>query len=117
MYYFNAILLDECPYSINAKRLLEQYNINHKIIIVTQHNKEKYKNDKIKTFPQIYLKKENSVGNVLIGGYDELNSLINLSNNKKFNNDIVNSIMNKYKISKKTSLRLYQLINNIKISK
>lgn len=114
MYYFNTILLEDCPYSMSANELLKNYNIKSNIIWVNSNNKELYKTDKISTFPQIYLRKHNSVGNLLIGGYTNLKDLTDLLYKKKYNNEIIKTTMNKYKISKKTSLRLFQLINNIK---
>jgi glutaredoxin len=115
MYYFNAILLEDCPYSMSADKLLKNYNIKSNIILVNSSNKDTYKTDKINTFPQIYLKKHNSVGNVLIGGYNDLKNLTDLVYKKKFNDEIIKTTMNKYNLSKKTSLRVYQLINSIKI--
>jgi glutaredoxin len=113
MYYFNAILLEGCPYSISANELFKNYNIKSNIIWVNSSNKELYKTDKISTFPQIYLKKYNSVGNVLIGGYNNLKDLTDLLYEQKYNNEIIKTIMSKYNISKKTSMRIFQLINNI----
>ena len=117
-YYLTCILLKDCPYSISANNLLKEYKINSHVVWINNTNKkekEKYKTDKISTFPQIYLKKKNTVGNILIGGYSELKTLVDLVYKKSVNDDNINIIMNKYNYSKKTCLRIIQLINNINL--
>lgn len=65
-YYFNAIILENCPFSNNALALLKEYKkITTKITNINSQNKENYKSDQISTFPQIYLKKKNSTGSLL----------------------------------------------------
>ena len=110
-YYITAILLEGCKYSINAKQLLENNNINAEIINVNQNNKENYKTNEIKTFPQIYLCKYNNKGTQLLGGYTELYEFISDFKNKQLNLDKVSSFEKKNKWSRKATLRLIQLIN------
>ena len=111
MYYIKAILLQNCPYSDAAKELLDNFKIENKKIIVDFNNKYIHKNENIDTFPQIYLNKYNSNGNLLLGGYDDLKKFIDNFKNKKYSNDKVNQFINEYKWSKKATLRLIQLIN------
>jgi len=111
-YYINAIILNNCPYSLNAQRLLKNNNINHKIINVDNNNKNNYKTDKINTFPQIYLKHKNREGSILLGGYTELNNFINEFKNTKYNIDKINYFINKNNWNKKATLRLIELINS-----
>ena len=112
-YSFKSILLEGCPYSISASELLKSFNIKNKEIWITQENKDKYKTYNISTFPQIYLTKKNKIGNLLIGGYSDLKYLFDLVYKKKYNHETVNIIRNKYNYSKKTTLRIIELINNI----
>jgi len=112
-YYFKCILLEGCPYSISANNLLKEFNIKSNIEWINNNNKDKYKTDKISTFPQIYLTKKNKIGKLLIGGYSDLKYLFDLVYKKKYNSETVNIIRNKYNYSKKTTLRVIQLINNI----
>jgi glutaredoxin len=111
MYSIKAILLDDCSYSIAAKELLTNLNINHKAINITRDEMDKYITSDIDTFPQIYLKKQNSKGNLLLGGYDDLNNFIQLFKSQKINEKNIKEFMIKYKWSKKSVLRLIELIN------
>ena len=61
----------------------------------------------------IQLTKKNKIGNLLIGGYSDLKYLFDLVYKKKYNHETVNIIRNKYNYSKKTTLRIIELINNI----
>jgi len=110
-YYIKAILLENCRYSIAAKKLLESHNIRTEIINVNATNKDEYKNDQIQTFPHIYLCKNNTLGNLLLGGYDDLSYFISNFKKKTLNDDNINEFNIKYKWSKKATLRLIQLIN------
>lgn len=88
-----------CPYSENAKSLVENYNINHKIIKVTHENKDHYKKkNKMSTFPQIFLTRSINRRQVTfkIGGYSDLEQyLIATSNikNNRLNLDVINYFM------------------------
>ena len=112
-YYIDAILLENCPYSISANELLLSLNISSNKIWVNQNNKNIFKSKKISTFPQLYLKRDNMPGSVLIGGYSDLKNLIDIFYKKKYDNKNIINIMNKYKMSKKAVLRIIELINNI----
>ena len=87
-------------------------------IIINYDEKEKFKTDYINTYPQIYLMKKNSNGNLLLGGYNELNNFINIFKDyKNKNKDIFykeknNFINNNTNWSNKATLRLIQLISS-----
>ena len=112
-YYIDAILLQSCPYSISANELLLNLNIESNKIWVNQNNKNNYKNGIINTFPQVYLKKKNTNGSVLIGGYSDLKYFVDNFYKQKYNINNINNTMNKYKMSKKAVLRIIELINSI----
>jgi hypothetical protein len=113
-YYINAVILNNCGYSKAAKELLDKYtNINKKYIFVNYDEKDKYKTELIQTFPQIYLKKENTMNSLLLGGYTELKDFIDTFYGKKLDNNEINKFMRKnLSWSKKGTLRLIELINN-----
>jgi glutaredoxin len=72
-YYLYSVVLENCPYSEAASKLLNRHsNISKEIISVNKDNKENYKTYQINTFPQIYFKKKYKSGSLLIGGYEEL---------------------------------------------
>lgn len=110
-YFIKAILLEDCSYSNAADKLIKSYQLDVDIIWVNQKNKENYKTEYINTFPQIYIKKINSNGNLLLGGYQEFNSFINTFYKQPISElNIVNWIT-KTSWSRKSILRLIQLIN------
>ena len=111
-YYIKAILLDNCGFSIAAHDLLKLHSINCEIINVNASNKLEYKTDQINTFPQIYLCKYNTVGSLLLGGYEDLANCISTFKGNTLNDENNNKFMAKYKWSKKATLRLIQLIND-----
>ena len=112
MYYFLAILLNDCPYSIALKDLLNSSSYKHlkvEYINVDHTTKYKYKNNIIDTFPQLYFKKTNSKENILLGGYDSFINLINATNNSL--DDIKKKISNEYPtLSNKIILRLIKFL-------
>ena len=114
MYYLQLISLKDCPYSEAANSLVNNNKINSKITIVNRNEKEKFKTKEIDTFPQVYLKKENSNGSVLLGGYSELKSyydLVQSSKNKKDSLVNIKSVIkDKNNMSDKSVLRLIELL-------
>jgi glutaredoxin len=111
-YYIYAILLKGCSYSNRALDLLLSNNIKHKIESVEYVNKEKFKMENYNTFPQIFLKKDNSIESLFLGGYSDLNEFINTFKNNKYSEDNINKFQNKYNWwSKKAVLRTIKLIN------
>ena len=111
-YYFQIISLNGCPYSRNAEILLK--NTDHKLTNINYSEKDKWINKNIKTFPQIYLKKESSNGNLLIGGFDDINSINNIIHKKDKNFiDKIENISKLYpNIGRKTILRIIELLQN-----
>jgi len=109
-YYLYLIVLKDCPYGNNAIQLLENYNIkNFEKNTIKIHDKEKYKTELIDTFPQIYLKKKNSNGSLLLGGYSELKSFFDKFYQTPLNETYLNNFNKNW--SKKATLRLIELIN------
>jgi glutaredoxin len=111
-YYLYGVILDGCPYSIGAKNFLDDYtNIEKEYIIINQTEKEKYKTEDIQTFPQIYLKKKNTTGSLLIGGFNDIKHIFELFH-KKYEKKTLTQFLTKYRsISKRSALRLIELIN------
>tara|TARA_X000000950_G_C13779806_1_gene604617 strand:+ start:639 stop:998 length:360 start_codon:yes stop_codon:yes gene_type:complete len=117
MYYIEIISLEGCPYSIAAEKLVENNNINNKIFKIKYNNRNDHKNERISTFPQIYLKKKDSDGRLLVGGYDKLNEIKNLIKNRKSTKETYDSLVDKISkkfsptddFNKKSVLRLIQL--------
>ena len=111
-YYIFAVLLENCPYSNNARQLLETNNINHEIQTIKYEDKEKFKLENYDFYPQIFLKKKNSMDSLFLGGYNDLNIFINTFRNNSYNDDNINKFNNKYFWwSKKATLRFIQLVN------
>ncbi len=108
-YYFQLISLNGCPYSRNAEVLLK--DVNHKLTNINYKEKDKWINNNIKTFPQIYLKKNSSNGSLLLGGFDDINSINNIVN--KQNTKLIEKIDNIKKlypnINKKIILRIIDI--------
>jgi glutaredoxin len=112
MYYLEIISLEGCPYSIAAEELVKTKKIKHEIIKINHDDKQLHKNNKIDTFPQIYLRKDNSTGRLLVGGYqnlDKINIMIdgnsNVTNLVKEIKKIISDDFNK-----KSILRMIELI-------
>ena len=110
MYNIELIVLKECPFCIAAQELLKNRNIKYKIIIVNQNNKDKYKNDEIQTFPQIYLIKKNSNGKLLLGGYTDLKRALEILEHKNLDKTIKDFQKYYPNWSKKAILRLAEII-------
>lgn len=110
-YYIMIILLKECYYSTSAYNLLISNNIPCQFIHIDVNDADKYKTKFISTFPQIYLKNREKKGSLLLGGYNDLNIFIQNFKNQKLDNTKINLFREKYKWSKKATLRLIQLIN------
>ena len=110
-YYIKAIMLENCPYSIDADRILKTNNISHETLWVNNTNKESYVTNMIQTFPQIYLKRRNSNQHLLLGGRDDFASFISTFYLQQIKEENLKNFMQKYKWSRKATLRLIQLIN------
>lgn len=109
-YFLQINSLIGCPYSIQVEELIKNTNIPHNITKISFEDKNKFKNENIQTFPQIYLKKDNSQGQLLLGGNSDF---MEIYNNRKKNLNIQMDILNnKYPdFGKKTKLRIIELLN------
>lgn len=114
-YYLHLVILQNCPYGYKALDLLKKHpKIKKTITIVNDSNQENYKTNKIKTFPQIYLKKHNRNGSLLIGGYTELTELFDLFCKKKYSNDTITQFIdNNDRWSNTSLLKFIKLINSV----
>jgi hypothetical protein len=109
MYTIYIYYIDFCLYSENALKKLK--NIKHKKFLVPPDKKHLYTNKYINTFPQIYLKKDNSIGSLLIGGYEDLDFIIDTLKKYKDLNKLSKILNKRYnnKWSKKAIFRLIEL--------
>tara|TARA_B100000795_G_C22529799_1_gene334642 strand:+ start:299 stop:625 length:327 start_codon:yes stop_codon:yes gene_type:complete len=92
-------LINKCYYCNILKELLKKFKIDYNMVIVSEKNKNKYKDKNISTFPQVYYhyKKEK----ILLGGYTEFLKIIN---------HIIGNLKPKdlsLKTSKKNKIRIY----------
>lgn len=109
-YYLHSVILKGCPYSNAAHELLT--NISE-FTFVDYNNKDKHKTSDISTFPQIYLKRKDSNGSLLIGGYDNIKEMYDLFHKKEYSETNINKfIENNKNWSKKSLLRFIELINS-----
>jgi len=112
-YYIKAVLLENCSYSKKASNLLKEHNIEHIQVDVDTNTKDNYKTPFINTFPQIYLCKHNTLGTQLLGGHDDLASFIKNFKKPELDSNKITGFMKQYKWSRRGTLRLIQIINNI----
>ena len=111
-YVLKVIILENCPYSIAAAEMLTNYNIKFKKILVNQETKHKYKTQQISTFPQIYLinKDAENKHELLLGGYSNLEEIINIMNSSTKLETIKNKLNKKYLLfDKKSILRIIEI--------
>jgi glutaredoxin len=90
-------VLEGCPYCNNSLRLLKEYKIKHKSIVVQQNQKEYYKKqNKMNTFPQIFsiIDKDTIVK---IGGNSDLEEALVISQNIHKSNVTVDAVYSLYK--------------------
>ena len=115
MYSLKILLLEDCFYSIELKKLLSKKEFNKiqiEYINIKQVDKERYKTSYIKTFPQVYMIKKHSHGKLLVGGYDTIKKIIdmvqhNLNKNMDKNISILSNIYPLW--ATKAKLRLLEL--------
>jgi glutaredoxin len=112
-YVLKVIVLENCPYSIAAAEMLTNYNIKFKKILVNQETKHKYKTEQISTFPQIYLINKDTENNKLLGGYSNLEEIINIMNSSTKLETIKNKLNKKYLLfDKKSILRIIEIFSH-----
>jgi glutaredoxin len=110
-----VVVLENCPYSIAVVELLNNYKIKFNKIIVNNDNKHKYKTDKISTFPQIYM--INKDDEILLGGYSDIEEIIDIINSSTKLNIIKQKIKTKYSninINNKQILRIIEIFTFLK---
>lgn len=112
-YYIKAILLDNCSYSSAARDLLTIHNIPNEIVNIASRDMNIYSTDMISTYPQLYLKKYNTNGNLLLGGYEELKNSIDMFKGVKLSDENIKKFMTQHKWSRKATLRFIQLVNKV----
>jgi len=112
MYYLYIILRQDCPYSQNLVKILKTNKIDFESITVSIQEKEKYKTDLIKTFPQVYLKSLSSNDSILIGGHDIVKDLIEYIDNDKFYT-LTQNLPKKIQLKLKLILKGHKIINII----
>ncbi len=115
MYSLKIIILKDCFYSDKLIKIINKKHLNNIVteyITVTFDNINKYKTDEIHTYPQVYMVRENKEGQLLVGGYDIMNQIINIINT--YNYDTINTKLSTIlpTWSDKAKLRLIQLIKN-----
>lgn len=107
-YYLLINSLIGCPYSIELENIIKKHKIQTEINKIFPEEKHLYKNNNISTFPQVFFKKYNSKGSILLGGNSDFKQILNI-NNKSIEEQL-NYLNNKYpNISKKVKLRIIQL--------
>ena len=112
-YSLYIIVLEGCPYGDLTRKLLNKYKFNNmKIDTIFRENKEKYKTDKINTYPQIYLKRQDSKGLLLLGGYSDLEYTFNKFYNNYSEENINEFLKKNNDWSRKGTLRLIELVNS-----
>jgi len=90
-------VLDGCPYCNNSLKLLKEYKIKHKAIVVKQSEKEYYKKqNKMNTFPQIFamIDKDNIIK---IGGNSDLEEAMGLTESIHKSNVSIDAVYGLYK--------------------
>jgi len=96
---FILYVLEHCPYCNNALYVLKENKIKHKAIVVENTNEAKAfykKQNKMDTFPQIFLKNSNNEL-VKIGGSDDLNEALRICDLIKLSPLSIDTIYNVYK--------------------
>ena len=90
-------VLEGCPYCNNSLRLLKEYKIKHKSIVVQQNQKEYYKKqNKMNTFPQIFIMLDKDKV-MKIGGNSDLEEVMGLSDSIHKSNSSIDIVYNMYK--------------------
>jgi len=107
--YLEAIVLRTCSYCSKLVDLMNDKNIKVNYNYINSDEKEKYKDEIISTFPQVYLvvnKKK-----LLIGGYDTMRNVFDILSSK--NLDIIKKELKQLYLewSDRNILRLIKLLN------
>lgn len=95
-------LINKCYYCKMLKNLLDKFKIKYQVVMVSEKEKDKYKNKYISTFPQVYYQHKKT--KVLLGGYTEFLKIINHVINNMKPEDLP------LKTSKKNKIRIYTFL-------
>ena len=105
----NIYSLDGCYYSQSLEELLNSNKIKYNLNRVNLENKSKIKEkNKMSTFPQVFLNSKNV--NYKVGGFDDVNYILNEIKTKNNLNLIIKNINFKNNLDKKRSIRLINLL-------
>lgn len=111
MYSIKLISLNNCPYSISAEKFFKDKKIKIELVKINHNKKNLYKNNKINTFPQIYLISSGKNHSKLLGGFNDIQDI----NNNVYKIDVdtcMNYLNKKYpKFDRKEKLRIIQIFN------
>ena len=87
--------------------------------MIAYQEKEKYKTEHISTFPQIYLKKKDTSGTFLIGGYTDFKKIVDIfyheTVKENFKDNLDTFIKNNPQWNRKLLLRLIELVYHKKV--
>lgn len=109
MDYLDIYSLDGCYYSKSLEDLLNNKKIKYNLNRVNLENKSRVKDlNKMYTFPQVFLKSKNI--NYKIGGFNDIDYILNEINNKKNLDVIIENIKFKTNLDKSRSIRLINLL-------
>lgn len=91
-------VLESCPYCNNSLRILRERKLKHHPIIVKDEEKEFYKKqNKMNTFPQIFMEIDKDAY-IKIGGNSDLEEIINQCDNISNSSVSINSIYYMYQL-------------------
>ena len=112
MYYLDVYSLEGCYYSKNLEDLLNNNKIKFNLNKVNLENKDKIKKkNNMNTFPQVFLYSEKKKTNYKVGGFDDMEYILNEIKTKKSKVDlIIDNIKFKTNLDKKRSIRLINLL-------
>lgn len=106
MLKMKIISLNNCVWSMASEEYFKHIK-NKEIIRVSEEEKEEYKNEKIQTFPQIYLYNENT--NLLLGGFEDSKEIYDNITSTKNVDDMINTLNKKYsENTRKQNLRIIE---------
>tara|TARA_B100001248_G_C27326676_1_gene429362 strand:- start:310 stop:642 length:333 start_codon:yes stop_codon:yes gene_type:complete len=109
MDYIEVYSLDGCYYSQILEDLLNSKKIKFNLNKVNFDNKDKIKEkNNMNTFPQVFLNSKNN--NYKVGGYDDINYILNEIKTKKNLDLIIKNINFRTNLDKKRTIRLINLL-------
>ena len=102
-------IINKCYYCEMLKKLLNKFKIKYQKVIVSEKDKNKYKNKNISTFPQVYYHHKKT--KVLLGGFTEFLKIINhVINYSQVDEENIKPEDLPLKTSKKNKIRIYTFL-------